>query len=434
MRGLVPLHGVGGRKDLPLPFELVVGASGVVVVLTFCLVIWAWRRSRWDSPGGRPLPRLTAVVDSPITRWVARGLVAAVTGVALLALVAGRDMVSNPFPGFLFVWIWIGLVPVSLLFGGVWRRLSVVRSLLAWRGATRQVDPLPRLGVWPAVAGLLAFAWLELVQPDRATIAVLRWWVLAWVVWVVGGALVRGGGWIASADPFEAYATTVARMSPWQRLTTPDGRDLVHWVNPLRQLASSQPPRGTWALAASLIGTTAFDSTSASTAWVVRAQQSAVPGIVLGSVGLVVLVALVWGLFWLGARAIARRSDETDVVNRLGLSVVPIGVGYVIAHYASLFWLEGQRVAITLSDPLSRGDNWFGTAEAGVDATLMQYPAVIAWVQVLGIVIGHVVGVVAAHDLALRWLPERHKVRAQLPMLLVMVVFTCGGLLLLFAN
>jgi hypothetical protein len=36
-------------------------------------------------------------------------------------------------------------------------------------------------------------------------------------------------------------------------------------------------------------------------------------------------------------------------------SVVPIVVGYAVAHYATLLIVEGQRTAINFSDPLGRG-------------------------------------------------------------------------------
>jgi len=46
--------------------------------------------------------------------------------------------------------------------------------------------PLPRgLGVWPAALALAGFAWLELVQPDRATLPVLRVWALVWLLGAV---------------------------------------------------------------------------------------------------------------------------------------------------------------------------------------------------------------------------------------------------------
>lgn len=49
-------------------------------------------------------------------------------------------------------------------------------------------------------------------------------------------------------------------------------------------------------------------------------------------------------------------------------------------------------------------------------------------------VAGHVVGVVTAHDRALRVLPTRHRVTGQAALLLVMVCYTAGGLYLLFGS
>ena len=43
------------------------------------------------------------------------------------------------------------------------------------------------------------------------------------------------------------------------------------------------------------------------------------------------------------------------------------------------------------------------------------------------------VGVVAAHDRAIKLLPRRHQLTGQLPLLVAMVGFTVGGLYLLFA-
>jgi hypothetical protein len=44
-----------------------------------------------------------------------------------------------------------------------------------------------------------------------------------------------------------------------------------------------------------------------------------------------------------------------------------------------------------------------------------------------------VLGVISAHDRAVRMLPTSAAVRGQLPLLVVMIVYTVGGLLLLFA-
>ena len=57
----------------------------------------------------------------------------------------------------------------------------------------------------------------------------------------------------------------------------------------------------------------------------------------------------------------------------------------------------------------------------------------LATIKVLAVVIGHVLGVIAAHDRAVRILPPRHQLTGQLPLLFAMVAFTIGGLYLLFA-
>jgi hypothetical protein len=60
-------------------------------------------------------------------------------------------------------------------------------------------------------------------------------------------------------------------------------------------------------------------------------------------------------------------------------------------------------------------------------------PTAIAAIQVLAVVTGHLLGVVAAHDRAVRLFPRRHAVAGQLPMMLLMIGYTVGGLTLLFA-
>jgi hypothetical protein len=74
-----------------------------------------------------------------------------------------------------------------------------------------------------------------------------------------------------------------------------------------------------------------------------------------------------------------------------------------------------------------------GTANLVVDGTFGG-AALVALIQVTAIVVGHVLAVVLAHDRAVRLLPHRHAVVGQLPMLLLMVGYTVGGLALLFAG
>ncbi len=82
-------------------------------------------------------------------------------------------------------------------------------------------------------------------------------------------------------------------------------------------------------------------------------------------------------------------------------SLVPIALGYVTAHYLKLLILEGQRVFITSSDPLSLGWDLFGTAGWGINASIVNYPGLIGSIQAAAIVVGHTLGVILAHDRAL---------------------------------
>ncbi len=287
-----------------------------------------------------------------------------------------------------------------------------------------------RLGVWPAAVALFGFAWLELVQPDRTTLAVLRVWVLAWLVLGVLGAIVFGRSWISSADPFENYAETVAQLSPWARV-----RGTLRLANPLAHLSHWRAPPGAVGVVAALLGSTAFDSFANSSFWIATVQSSAVPTVVWDTLGLLTMIMIVLGSFSLAAAWMGRYGDQPAAAYpRLMVpSVVPIVIGYAIAHYATLLIVEGQRTAINWSDPLGQGWNVFGSAEMGVNAAIFDHPTAIALIQLVAIVAGHILGIVCAHELAVRLLPAEHALAGQLPMLAVMVGYTCAGLLLLFS-
>ena len=72
---LMPLHGIASRHDLPLPFSFVVVGAVLALVISFAILIFAWRQPRFERVGGQPMPGLTAVVDHPVVRLIARGLV-----------------------------------------------------------------------------------------------------------------------------------------------------------------------------------------------------------------------------------------------------------------------------------------------------------------------------------------------------------------------
>lgn len=426
---MLPLHGVGSRQDLPLPFWLVLLGAGATLALTFLMLTRAWPTPRLAEPRGADLPRLTKLVDSKPWRWSLKALAIGITGLAGLALVAGQDRIDNPVFGFVFVWVWVGLVPISLLFGQAWRTANPIRSLLRLASVPTGA---PVRSWYPAAAALATFSFVELVQPDRTTLPILRAWVGVWLVWLLAGAFFRGLNWVGAADPFEVYASTLARFSPWAR----SSRGTLRLTNPLRNLGTWSPPAGTALVCLVLLGGTAFDSLSGSIWWVSWVQASNLPAPLLGTVGLVGCIGVVTGLYLAGVAPLRATSDPLwRTADRYSPGLVPIVAGYAIAHYATMLWLEGQRTAMEFSDPLGRGWDLFGTAELGVNTALLQAPMLIAVAQVVVIVAAHVCGVILTHDLALHPSLERPSgapLGRQVGLLAAMVIFTLGGLVLLF--
>ena len=76
---LIPLHGIASRRDLPLPFSYVVVGAVLALVVSFAILIFAWRKPRFHYVAGRRLPGLTVVLDHPIVQIIARLLVLAPT-------------------------------------------------------------------------------------------------------------------------------------------------------------------------------------------------------------------------------------------------------------------------------------------------------------------------------------------------------------------
>lgn len=432
-------HGIGGAKDLPIPLELAIAGAVAALVVSFTVLAVAWRKPRYDpATSGRPAPawldRLTASLPWRAW-WRTFGMI------ALLyvgwAAVAGQDTLINPFLGVFYVLIWVGIVPLSVLLGPVWKAISPSRTINLLLAKAAGSDPSlglyaypARLGYWPAAIGLFAFVWLELVFTNSTELGPVRLWCAAYLgLMLIGGALF-GSTFFEHADPFEVYSTLASKLSIWGER---DGRLLIR--SPLANLDSLAIKPGLVGVVAVLFGSTAFDSFKDSSPWVRFIQSTTISPDLLNNLGLVAFCVGVGAIFAIGTittgvEAGVRRRTLPD---RFAHSVVPIVVGYIVAHYLTYLVEYGQTTITQLSDPLSRGDNLLGTADLTVNYWLSYHPTFLARLKVLAVVIGHVLGVIAAHDRAVRLLPARHQLTGQLPLLFAMVAFTVGGLYLLFA-
>jgi hypothetical protein len=438
----VVAHGVGGRQDLPIPYSYAVAGAIAAVIVSFVAVGVLWRTPRLKgAAGGRPLPlALARLIDSVAFAIALRVVGMVILGWILVAALFGPDDALNPTAGFVYVLLWVGgCVVASLFFGPVIRALNPLRTLqLAISRVTRR-DPeagfvaLPeRWGRWPAALWLLAFLWLELAAPDRATLPVLTRWFAVYVSVTFVLGLVFGSRWFAVGDPFEVYSTMVARLAPFGRRD--DG--VLVTRNPLDGLEGTPSIRGDAGVALVLLGGTLFDGLSNAPRWVRVAQDPSYSPAAAATVGLALCIAAVAGVY-LACTAVAGRiaglPRSARVPRALSASLVPIVVGYAVAHYYSLLVIVGQQTVQGMSDPLGTGADLLGVAGNGISYTWVQ-PTTVATIQVLAVVVGHIGGVVAAHERGVRLFPASRAVAAQIPLLIAMVVFTFTGLTLLFAG
>lgn len=446
-------HGIGGQQDLPIPLETAILAAVIALVISFVVLAWTVR-DRTDAPqdvirtvpaqgGGRRAPAIGRLVDSRGWTIALRAFGMAIFAYTALAAIFGADLEINPLFGIFYVWWWVGLVIASMLLGPVWRSISPVRTINAAINRLRRDDrglyeyDEARFGYWPAVIGLLAFTWMELIYTHNSYLGPVRLWIALYVAAMLLGGQLWGERFYANADPFEVYSTLMAKLSVWGR------DDAGHLVvrTPLATLDTVVPHRGLVAVVSVLFGTIVFDSFRDATAWLKFIQGENIVArhaYLADNIALVLFPAAVAGFFCLGTMLTGvgdgdDRLDRRALPGLLAPSMIPIIGGYVVAHYLSYVWEGGQATLIQASDPFSNGANWFGTADWSVNYFFAYHPTLLANTKVIAVVIGHILGVVSSHRRAIAVLPRRHLVTGQIPLLVTMVGFTVGGLYLLFS-
>lgn len=441
-------HGIVGKADLPIPVWLFSWAAAIVLVVSFVALSTLWRSPQLQQERGRRLFAVPRIID------VAAGAI----GVALFALVVysgldgAQETNANFSVTFIYVIFWVGTPVLSVLLGDVFAVLSPWRAiarLLRWAARTarggRELPALPypaRLGMWPAVAGIVGFAWLELVYLNRDQPSTLAELSLGWFGAMVCGYSIFGiEAWGSQADGFGVYFNLLSRLSAFVRR-----EDGSLWLRrPLSGITGLPVGAGTVALICAVIGTTTFDGFSNGGIW--RNNEPTIQGwfsdlglsltpsielaYSLGLVFCILLIAAVYRLGIAGVRSVSGRYPSSELAARFAHTLVPIGFAYVVAHYFSLLLWQGQAMAYLISDPLGEGANIFGTAHATIDYNVISYAA-IWYVQVGALLAGHVAGLALAHDRALVLYGEPEEaVRSQYWMLAVMVAFTSFGLWLL---
>lgn len=435
--GPAQAHGIGKRGDLPLPLWQFVWAAVLALGLSVVAAGFLWTTPRLAGlASGRGLPGLTRVLAS------AGSVMIRVAGLAVFAVTLGAALLVdesldvNITPWAVFVALWVGMQFVSVVFGDIYRYLNPLDTIAAGVEAVHlRLNPtwMPseyRPSHWPAAVGMAAFLWLELAYFSASSPRLLGRLIVGYSLVHLVAAWRYGRIWLRTGEAFAAVFSILAALAPVFR--GPDKR--LRLRVPGSGLASMEVLPGTGALILLTLGGTSFDGLSRTDFWAdVVEGRTGWELTFVATIGMAWMIAVVVALYVAAIRLVARNVDgsASQAFEWFAPSLVPIVLGYTIAHYFSLFVLDGgQDFLIRLSDPLDQGWDLFGTGDWKVNFLLVSATA-IAWVQAIGIIVGHVAGVLVAHDRALEVYDKESAMRSQFPMVGVMIVYTVGALILL---
>ena len=445
-------HGIGVVRDLPIPAVYFFVGAAVVLGVSFVLLFYLWRRPLLEAHAdGRALPRaLTSVVLSRAVRILLGALSAGLLVLTLATALFGTTVeLLNFAPTFVYVIFWLGIPLLSILFGNVWSVLSPWRAIadaavwlleLGGREARPVLEWSGRMGRYPAALALFAFVALELAHPRPAYPRTLGIAVALYTYWALAGMAVYGRDpWTRFGEGFAVAFSLLARIAPF---AVRNGSIVVRW--PFTGLAGAERTPGTLLFVAVFLGSTSFDGFSRTSTWqdLLADLRAELAGSSQRTIDLATTFLNVGGLAFFVAAILATYLAAVAAAEKLGrvgrslvpdfvLPLVPIAAAYLMAHYFTLFLIQGQFIITLISDPFGKGWDLFGTIDFAPNLAIVS-PETTWYVQVAALVVGHVAGLAIAHDRAVAVFEgRRHALEAQLPMLGLMVLYTLGGMWLL---
>ncbi|SEG07733.1 hypothetical protein SAMN05421751_11022 [Jhaorihella thermophila] len=440
--GAAHAHASEGGLVLLLPTDLYVGAGAGAVALTVLLLTVLPDRvtlGLFRPLAGPRLPRLPGrVVVSCLSFLVLVALVG-------IGAVGPTDPQKNLLPLSVWTLFWVGLVTLQGLFGNLWAwvnpwtgPVAVTREITGARAALRLS---PRLGHAVAIATWLGFAAFLLVDPAPADPRRLAAVVWGYWVFTFAATLAFGPRWLRRAEAFTVFLGIYARVAILGRR----GGRLRAGVPGWRIFAARAPLPGLSVLMVMMLATGSFDGLNETFWWfsvlglnpLEFPGRSAVvlpnlAGLLVANAGLVAAFALT---VWAGLRLARSEMGPGDGFRLFAPTLLPIALGYHVAHYLTSFMVDGQYALLAATDPLGRGDDLLGLGKVYVTTGFFNTLGSmrVIWLSMAGaVVLGHVIAVLLAHAVAVRALgPGRRAALSQAPLAIFMIFYTLFGLWLL---
>ena len=400
-------HGIINVGDLPIPFNMVLNAAVLTVVVTFVFLKVSWKESILTSE-----ERLFSTKQSPSGKLL---------GLLVLVLLTVPGLVNNEVakvsvtPLILWVFLWIGVPVLGLLFGDLYAKFNPLSIIVNREGDSKNV--------YIASFLFLCLTWFELVwtKPGNPRHIGMVFLLLIIVVSLVQKFYKKT---IIEVDPLLVLHHLYSKM----RITNkaPVFRGLLNNLSNLAQL------KGMEYFILLMIGTVTYDGLRETTFWFnlfgTRSYETSFSTIAFLLMNLIVIIFYRFACYF-AIRVSGENYDLNEISLKFGHTMLPIAFAYHVTHYLGLLLFESQTLLYRLNDPLGFGWNLFNAQETTVDYFLE--PIVLWTVMVIVTLAGHMLSVVLAHDLSVKIFGHQKSDKTQYIFLFITVALTLQALFVL---
>ena len=140
-------HGIINVGDLPIPFDMVLNAAVLTIVLTFVFLKVSWKESILTS-------KETLFPTKQSTSGRLFGLLI-LSSLTVPGLINNESATVSITPLVLWVFLWIGVPVLGLLFGDLYAKFNPLSILVNSEGESKNV--------YPAAFLFVCLTWFELV-------------------------------------------------------------------------------------------------------------------------------------------------------------------------------------------------------------------------------------------------------------------------------
>ena len=400
-------HGVVNVGDLPIPFDMVLNASALVVVITFVYLKISWKES--------------IVVPSKEIFEDRQNIIGKIFGAVILFFLIAPGIIGNESsktsvtPLILWVFLWIGVPTLGLLFGDVYAKFNPLNLV-------RISSDKPR-SVYVSCFLFLGLTWFELVWREPGNPLNIA---SVFIILFVGVNLIRYfyKKSIIEVDPLLLLHYLYSKLKLFN--SKPYFRSLINNIGNLAKL------NGIEYFILLMIGTVTYDGLRETTFWYnqfgEQINNTWFSTIMFLSMNLGTIIFYRFACYF--AIKVGGSELKLNEVSKLfGHTMLPIAFAYHITHYLTLLLFETQTFIYRLNDPIGTGLNLFNVREPEINYFVE--PIIIWGIQVAVTLLGHMLSVVLAHDLAVKLFGHQQSDKTQYIFLFITVALTLQALFVL---